>query len=88
MWCFHIAVLTGPLFEKKLRFIPLDTLIGTWRKSLTAIAQECFELYSTNPEGNIPENSSCTATYLPSRKPSKLDEPVMRDTAGEVRMNS
>ena len=34
------------------------------------------------------KNSSCTATYNPSRKPSKLDEPDMRDTTGEVRMNS
>ena len=35
-----------------------------------------------------PENSSCTATYHLSRKLSKLDEADMRDTAGEVRMNS
>ena len=35
-----------------------------------------------------PQNSSCTATYHPSGKLSKLDEPDMRDTAGEVRTNS
>ena len=28
------------------------------------------------------------ATYLPSRKLSKLDEPNMQDTAGEARTNS
>ena len=35
-----------------------------------------------------PQNSSCTSAYNPSRKLSKLDEPDMQDTAGEVRMNS
>ena len=29
-----------------------------------------------------------TATYLPSRKLSKLDEPDMQDTAGEVGTSS
>ena len=28
------------------------------------------------------------ATYLPSQKPSKLDEQDMWDTTGEARMNS
>ena len=28
------------------------------------------------------------ATYHPSQKLSKLDEPDLQDTAGEVRMNS
>ena len=57
-------------------------------KILTAIAQECYDLYWTNPEGNTPQNSSCTATYHPSQKPSKLDGQDMQDTAGEVRMNA
>ena len=35
-----------------------------------------------------PQSSSCTATYHPSQKLSKLDEQDMRDTAGEVGMNS
>ena len=34
------------------------------------------------------QNSSYTATYHPSRKPSKLDEPDMQDTPGEVGKNS
>ena len=34
--------------------------------------------------GNTPQNSSCTATYQPSRKLSKLDEPDMQDPAGEA----
>ena len=32
-------------------------------------------------------SSNCMATYQPSRKLSKLDEPDMWDTAGEVRTN-
>ena len=34
------------------------------------------------------QNSSYTATYHPSRKLSKLDEPDMQDTAGEAGMRS
>ena len=33
------------------------------------------------------QSSSCTATYLPSRKLSKLDEPDMQDTAGVAGMS-
>ena len=33
-------------------------------------------------------NSSCTDTYQPSQKLSKLNELDMRNTAGEVKMNS
>ena len=58
--------------------------LSIWRKSLMAIAQECYELYWTNLGGNIPQNSSCTSTYHPSWKPSKLDKQYMRDTAGEL----
>ena len=36
----------------------------------------------------IYQSSSCTATYDPSRKLSKLEELDMRDTAWEVEMNS
>ena len=49
-----------------------------------ATAQECCKQYGTGPGGNIPQSSICTATYHPSRKLSKLDEPDMQDTAGEV----
>ena len=55
---------------------------------MRAITQECYELYWTSPGGNTSKNNSCTATYHPSRKPSKSNETNMRDTAGEVRMNS
>ena len=36
-------------------------------------------------EANNLQNSSYTATYYPSRKISKLDEPDMRDIIGEAR---
>ena len=36
------------------------------------------------PGGNILHSNSCTATNLPSRKLSKLDESGMQDTAGEA----
>ena len=54
-----------------------------WRKSLTAITQECCEQYWTCPGNNTPQSSSYMATSYPLRKLSKLDEPDMRDTAGE-----
>ena len=59
-----------------------------WRKSLTAVTQECCKQYQTSPEGNTPQSSSCKATYHPSRKLSKLDEPNIQDTAGEVGTNT
>ena len=42
----------------------------------------------TSPGGNTPQNTSCTATDLPSWKLSKLDEPDMQDTAGEAGTSS
>ena len=56
--------------------------------SLMAITQGCYDLYQTNSGSNIPQNSSCTATYHLSRRPSKLDDEDIRDTAGGSRMNS
>ena len=53
-------------------------------KSLTATTQECCEQYWTSPGGSTPQNSSCTPTYYPSWKLSKLEEPDMWNTAGEV----
>ena len=41
-----------------------------------------------NPRGNTRQSSRCTATYQPSRKQSKLDEPDMQDTAGDVGTSS
>ena len=62
--------------------------LNRWRKTLTPTTQECCEQYWTSPGGNNPQSSSYTATYLPSRKLSKLDEPDMLDTVGEVGTSS
>ena len=42
----------------------------------------------TRPGGNTPQNANYTATYLPSRKLSKLDKPDTQDTAGEAGTSS
>ena len=42
----------------------------------------------TNSESSTLQNSSCTATYLPSHKLSNLDEQDTLGTGGEVRTNS
>ena len=61
--------------------------LNVWRKSLTT-TQECCEQYWTSHGSSTRQISSCTATYHPSWKISKLDEPDMWDTAGEVGTNS
>ena len=52
------------------------------------MTQQCCEQYWTSPGDSTSQSSSYTATYHPSRKLSKLDEPDTRDTAGEVRTSS
>ena len=64
------------------------TLTKRMEKSLTAITQECCEQYWTSPGGSTPQSSSCAATYHPSWKLSKLDEPDTQDIAGEVGTSS
>ena len=51
------------------------------------ISKECCEHW-TSPGGNTPQGTNYTATCLPSRKLSKLDEPDMQDTAGEAGTSS
>ena len=41
-----------------------------------------------NKETKLNQNNGCTATYLPSHKPSKQDEQDKLGTAGKVRINS
>ena len=64
---------------------PYERWLAIWRKSLTAIAQECNELYWTNPGGNIRLNNICMNTYHSSRRPSELDGQDIWDTAGGVK---
>ena len=49
---------------------------------------ECCDQYWTGPGDNTPQSSSYTATYHPSRNLSKLDEPDIQYTAGEVGTSS
>ena len=51
------------------------------------LSMKKFYLYEMTG-GNTPQGTNYTATCLPSRKLSKLDEPDMQDTAREARMNS
>ena len=43
---------------------------------------------TTTAGGNTPQGTNYTATCLPSRKLSKLDEPDMQNTAGEAGKSS
>ena len=54
-------------------------------KKLLVLTQECCEQSWTSPGSNTRQGTNYTATYLPSRRLSKLDEP---DTAGEARTSS
>ena len=55
-------------------------LDGNYTRMLWAILNKSWRQH--------PQSSSFTSTYLPLRKLSKLDEPDMQDTAGEVGTNS
>ena len=55
-------------------------------KNLTATTQECCEQYWTSHGGSTPQSSCGMAIYHSSQKLSKIDEPDMQDTAGEVGM--
>ena len=54
------------------RYCCMDALLGRWqngwRRSSTAIIQECCEQYWTGPGSNAPHDANCTATYLLSWK--------------------
>ena len=71
-------------------------LFGCTTRTLTKRTEKKFDVNYTRvlrailnkSWSSIPPSSSCTATDHPSRKLSKLDEPDMRDTAGEVEISS
>ena len=60
------------------------TLAKRMEKKLDGNYTRMLRAILTSPEGRTPKGISCTATYPSSRKLSKLDEPDMPDTAGEV----
>ena len=74
------------------RYCCMDALLGRWlngwRRSSTAIIQECCEQYWTSPGSNTPQGANCTVAYHLSWKLYKLDEPDMPDTAGEAKTRS
>ena len=67
---------------------PHGRSLNGWRKSLTAIKQECCEQYWKSPGDSTSQNSSYTTTNHPLWKLSKLDQPDARDTAGVVKTSS
>ena len=64
------------------------TLTKRLEKRLEAITKKCSEQYWTSPGGNTPQGTNYMATCLLSRKLPKLDEPDMRNTAGEAETSS
>ena len=61
------------------------TLTKHMEKKLNGYYTRMLQAILKNPGGSTQQSSRCTAAYHPSRKLSKLDDPDMRDTAGEVR---
>ena len=60
-----------------------------WRERVRDIrAASTIWWWRLSPGGNTPQGTNYTATCLPSRKLSKLDEPDMQDTAGEAGTSS
>ena len=64
------------------------TLTKRLKKKLDGNHTRMLRANWTSPGGNTPQDTSCTATCLPSRKLYKLDEPDTQGTAGEARTNS
>ena len=83
---FQAAVVSNLLSAIWMHYMEANKMYG--EKSFTATTQECCEQFWTSPRGNTLQSISCTATYLPLRKLSKLDEPDMQDTAGEAETSS
>ena len=50
--------------------------------------QGCCVLFGRNPGNSSLQNSICMAIYLPSRKPSQMDDEVILGPAGEVKTNA
>ena len=69
------------LFSSQMASVRLEKkLDGNYTRMLRAILK--------SPGGNTQQGTNYTATCLPSRKLSKLDEPDMQVTAGEAGTSS
>ena len=64
------------------------TLTKRLEKKLDGNYTRMLRATLNNPGGNTPRGTNYTATCLPSRKLTKLDEPDMQDTAGEAGTSS
>ena len=64
------------------------TLTKRLKKKLDGNYTRMLRAILNKSGGNIPQGTNYTATFLLSRKLSKLDEPDTQDTAGEARTNS
>ena len=67
--------------QQQLEYTLLKPDYHSWWISKNAI-------WHFSPGSNTPQGTNYTATCLPSRKLSKLDEPDMQDTAGETGTSS
>ena len=77
-----LSSLLGPLWPE---VVAPDKVVSMDQMATT---QEYCEKYWMRPGGSTPQNSSCTAICHSLWKLSKLDEPDLRDTAGEVGTNT
>ena len=66
IWKSHLTEKMKRSFfkQRSCRYCYMDAL-NVWRKSLTAITQECCEQFWTSPRDNTLHSTNCTATYLP-----------------------
>ena len=100
-YCYVITILQ---FLNTIKGFQITQFLPNGDRVDTAVWMHCMDAKETDGEkawrqlhknavSNIeqvldPQSSSYTATYHPSRKLSKLDEPDMPDTTGEVRTSS
>ena len=64
------------------------TLTKRLEKKLDGNYKRMLRATLKSPGGNTPQDTNYTATYLPSRKLSKIDEPDTQDTAGKAGTSS
>ena len=78
--------------SRSCRYCYMDALHGRWlngwRKKLDGNYTRILRAILNKSLVNTKQRTICTATYLPSRKLSKLDEPDMQDTTGEAGTSS
>ena len=79
---------SGDYVNTTVRIHRTDTEKTHWEKTRQELHKNCYGHIEKILKATPRRNNSCTSSYLPSLKPSKLDEQDMRDAAGEDRTNS